>query len=283
MASDPASAPGARRVGSDLGVRVASAIVLIPLALGSAYLGGVLFALFWLAAALVVLWEWNALLAPDKAIRLALAGTAALITATVALLVDWPATAVIIVLVGAAVAGALAMTQRAAWIAAGVPYAAAIVLAPVILRHDPAFGLAAIVLLFAVVWLTDIAAYFAGRLIGGPKLWPRVSPKKTWSGALAGTAAAILGGIAVGAAAGVPRLFPLAIVCFVLSVASQAGDLFESSLKRWVGAKDAGHLIPGHGGVMDRLDGFVAAAFLAAVIGVARGGAAAPSSGLMIW
>lgn len=283
MASDPVSAPGARRVGSDLGMRVASALVLIPLALGAAYWGGVPFALFWLAAALAVLWEWNALLAPDKAIRLALAGAAALIGATLAMLADRPTTAVILVVVGAAVAGALAFSQRAAWIAAGVPYAAAIVLAPVILRHDADFGLAAIVLLFAVVWLTDIAAYFAGRLIGGPKLWPRISPKKTWSGALAGTAAAILGGVAVGAAAGVPRLLPLALVCLVLSVASQAGDLFESSLKRWVGAKDAGRLIPGHGGVMDRLDGFVVAAFLAALIGVARAGADASSRGLMIW
>jgi phosphatidate cytidylyltransferase len=139
-------------------------------------------------------------------------------------------------------------------------------------------------LLFAVVWVTDIAAYFAGRMIGGPKLWPRVSPKKTWSGAVVGTIAAVAAGLAVVAVVAGAQPWPaLAAVCLVLSIASQAGDLAESALKRRFGAKDAGKLILGHGGLMDRLDGFIAAAVVAALIGVARGDVSAPAAGLLIW
>ena len=130
---------------------------------------------------------------------------------------------------------------------------------------------------------TDIAAYFGGRLIGGPKLWPRASPKKTWSGALVGAAAAVGAGVAVGRIAGVENLVPLGLVCLVLSIASQAGDLFELIVKRQFGAKDFGHLIPGHGGLMDRLDGFVVAGLVAALIGAWRTDLPTAARGLMIW
>jgi phosphatidate cytidylyltransferase len=162
-------------------------------------------------------------------------------------------------------------------------YAGSLSAGVILLRADPAWGLSAIVLLFAVVWSTDIGAYFGGRLIGGPKLWPRVSPKKTWSGALVGTAAAVLGGLAVASLTGVGRLLPIALICVLLSAGSQLGDLLESAIKRHFGAKDSGHLIPGHGGLMDRLDGFIIAVVIAAAIGCARGGLEAPARGLMIW
>ena len=160
---------------------------------------------------------------------------------------------------GAGVAG-----RGAAWCAAGLLYAAALLIAPVLLRRDAGFGFAAILFLFAIVWLTDIAAYFAGRAIGGPKLMPRVSPNKTWSGAIGGTLPAVVGGVLVARqfAHRQPRS-PSPCVALVLSVVSQAGDLFESAVKRQFNAKDASQLIPGHGGLMDRLDGFVAAAVAA--------------------
>jgi phosphatidate cytidylyltransferase len=158
-----------------------------------------------------------------------------------------------------------------------------LLIAPVLLRNDEPFGLAAIMLLFAVVWVTDIAAYFAGRWLGGPKLWPQVSPKKTWSGALVGTGTAILAGLTVASLAGLGNWPALAILCLALSIASQLGDLFESAVKRRFGVKDAGTLIPGHGGLMDRLDGFVAAVFVAACVGLCRGGIMAPSRGLLSW
>jgi phosphatidate cytidylyltransferase len=174
-------------------------------------------------------------------------------------------------------------TQRLGWSAAGILYAGLLLLAPMVLRRDPGLGMACIFLLFAVVWTTDIAGYFAGRTIGGPKLAPSISPKKTWSGAIAGLAGAALV-VAIGARF-VPqaRMGSLMVVAIALSIVSQAGDLAESALKRHFGAKDASQIIPGHGGVMDRLDGFWAAAVCAALIGIARGGLAEPAKGLLVW
>ena len=170
-----------------------------------------------------------------------------------------------------------------AWVFAGVLYALAMFVAPVVLRTDPQLGMTAIFLLFAIVWTTDIVGYFAGRAIGGPKLAPGISPKKTWSGAIAGLAVAVV--IVVLATRFVPqaKIGALVILTVVLSIVSQAGDLAESALKRHFDAKDASQIIPGHGGVMDRLDGFWAATLCAALIGVARGGFAEPARGLLIW
>jgi phosphatidate cytidylyltransferase len=152
-----------------------------------------------------------------------------------------------------------------------------------LLRRDATLGFAAIVFLFAVVWLTDITAYFCGRALGGPKLMPQVSPNKTWSGAIGGVAGALIGGTSVAWYAGIGNLAAVAAVALALSVASQAGDLFESALKRRFDAKDASGLIPGHGGVMDRVDGFVFAVTVAVLIGLARGGIDAPAHGLLVW
>jgi phosphatidate cytidylyltransferase len=138
-------------------------------------------------------------------------------------------------------------------------------------------------LLFAVVWTSDIIAYFSGRAIGGPKLMPSVSPHKTWSGALSGTGAAIVSALVVARAGGLAGALQVAVLACVLSVSAQAGDLFESALKRRFGAKDSSRLIPGHGGLMDRLDGFAAASFVAAALGAARGGLEAPGRGLLVW
>jgi phosphatidate cytidylyltransferase len=168
-------------------------------------------------------------------------------------------------------------------VAAGVPYAGAIGLAPIVLRSDVTLGFVAIVLLFAVVWATDIFAYFVGHAAGGPKLAPRFSPKKTWSGAIGGVVAAVVVAIVIARVAGLNGLLPIATIAVFLSMAAQAGDLLESALKRRFGAKDSSQLIPGHGGLMDRLDGFVAAAVLATLIGLARGGLEAPARGLLMW
>ncbi len=169
------------------------------------------------------------------------------------------------------------------WIIAGIGYAGIMFAAPVLLRRDAELGLLAILLLFAVVWTTDILGYFAGRAFGGPKLCPAISPKKTWSGAIAGALAAVTVALT---AAKFFAWFPSGTfvgIALLLSVAAQLGDLLESWVKRRFGAKDASQLIPGHGGVMDRLDGFWAAALLGCVIGLLRGGFDAPARGLLIW
>ena len=127
------------------------------------------------------------------------------------------------------------------------------------------------------------AAYFAGRSIGGPKLWPRLSPKKTWSGFVGGTLVGTLIALAVVRLSGVPVSLGLALATWAIAALSQGGDLFESSVKRRFAAKDAGSIIPGHGGVMDRLDGFLVAAVAAAALGLMRGGVGNPASGLLVW
>jgi len=128
-------------------------------------------------------------------------------------------------------------------------------------------------------------AYFGGRLIGGPKLWSRVSPGKTWSGAAVGALTGALCGAVVGllAAPSGARLVPILLLGLAASVVAQLGDLFESALKRRFGVKDSSGLIPGHGGMMDRLDGFVAAAAFAALVGWARANGDWIAGGLFQW
>ena len=151
------------------------------------------------------------------------------------------------------------------------------------LRQDEALGFAAIIILFAIVWGTDVAAYFAGKTIGGPKLWPRVSPKKTWSGSLGGliigTAFALFVAFLLGVAPGMK----LAIMLVLLSIASQLGDLAESHMKRLFDVKDSSNLIPGHGGVMDRVDGLIVAVVLAALLGVVFGDIRSLATGFLAW
>jgi phosphatidate cytidylyltransferase len=180
-------------------------------------------------------------------------------------------------------AGIVTAGKQALAVAGGIVYASALLMAAAILRSDIKFGFAAIVFLYAVVWGSDIGGYFAGRAFGGPKLAPAISPKKTWSGALGGTAVAVAAAITIAVLFSIGNLAMIAIVGLVLSVASQCGDLFESWLKRRFDAKDASGLIPGHGGVMDRLDGFIFAVVAAALIGVARGGFEASATGLLVW
>jgi len=169
------------------------------------------------------------------------------------------------------------------WVVAGLAYASVIVIVPLVMRAEPQWGLAALLWLFAVVWITDIMAFACGRLIGGPKLWPRLSPKKTWSGFVGGVVCGTAASTAVAAYAGAPTLAPVVAIGFVAGVATQLGDLFESALKRQFGVKDTGKIIPGHGGMMDRLDGFAAACAVVFVIGAAHGGFGGVARGLLVW
>jgi phosphatidate cytidylyltransferase len=169
------------------------------------------------------------------------------------------------------------------WTIAGIGYAGIMLLAPLLLRADNTYGFLALILLFAIVWTTDILGYFAGRAIGGPKLLPAISPKKTWSGAIAGTLGAMIVAVLVANYFGAFNTTAIALIALLLSIMAQLGDLLESWVKRQFGAKDASHLIPGHGGVMDRLDGFWAAALVGCVIGLLHGGFDGAARGLLVW
>lgn len=161
------------------------------------------------------------------------------------------------------------------WLPGGVLYSGLSGISLAAIRDVGAGGLAAILFVFAVVWSTDILAYFVGRALKGPKLAPRISPGKTWSGAIGGTVSAIIAGSLVSFWAFGRLSVWVVFLAFVLSAASQIGDLFESFIKRRFGVKDSSQLIPGHGGVMDRVDGLVFACFavflLALVYGPLRG------------
>jgi phosphatidate cytidylyltransferase len=284
-ASPSAAAPPASSRGNLL-LRIASAAVLAPLALGIAYVGGLPFALFWFAAALILLWEWTRLACGDGRRAAFAIGAASLAAAAGLLTFVGPGrlgTAALIVLLGAIAAAGLASSERRTWCSSGVLYAGVVLIAPIALRADAQVGFTALAFLFAVVWTTDIVAYFAGRALGGAKLAPTISPNKTWSGAVTGVLAAAAVGIAVAKAAGVDNALPIALVALMLSVVSQVGDLFESVVKRRFGVKNASGLIPGHGGLMDRLDGFLAAAGVGALFGLLRGGVDAPARGLIVW
>jgi phosphatidate cytidylyltransferase len=291
--ADPARpVPTASSGGSELVLRILSGLVLAPLAVGVAYLGGWAFVVFWSVAALLVLWEWCTLVAGgERSTVLPITGAAVFLAILLAAsAVDAEGSHSVrlvaggtLLLMGMLATAALAPGDRRVWTAAGIPYAGLLGMAPIVLRNDAQYGFLAIVFLFAVVWATDIVAYFVGRAIGGPKLAPRISPKKTWSGAIGGTVAAIGAALAVATAAGLPNLPVVGLIAAAASAVAQAGDLFESALKRRFGAKDSSHLIPGHGGLMDRLDGFVTAAVLATLIGLIHGGVDEPARGLLVW
>ena len=268
---------------SNLVLRVGSALVMVPLALGAAYLGGHVFLAFWTIAALVVLWEWDALVCAHDKNPVFIIGSVTIAGTCLLWAIDRPVPALMLIVLGMLGVATLASKIRRAWCVVGVVYTSIILIAPVVLRTDPALGFAAILFLFAVVWSTDIVAYIAGRLLGGPKLMPRVSPNKTWTGAFGGLAAGVGGGVVVAQLAQIDNLVAVGLVAIVLSVVSQAGDLLESAIKRRFNVKDTSWLIPGHGGLMDRLDGFVTASGLAVIIGLMHGGVAGPGRGLLVW
>ena len=286
VGSEPISNAGKAGVpltANNLLLRVVSAAVLAPLALVAAYIGGLPFALFWGIAALVVLWEWMTLVVGPNYRLLVLSCAAAIAVADFLAWLGRPVTALFMVGLGALAGAIFAPSERRLWVIAGAGYAGGMVLAPVFLRADAGFGFAVILLLFAIVWTTDVLGYFAGRAFGGPKLWPAVSPKKTWSGAIAGTVGAVVVALLVAAQFGSFDRIAIIAVALLLSIMAQAGDLFKSWVKRRFDAKDSSHIIPGHGGVMDRLDGFWAAAVVGCVVGLLRGGFDEPARGVLIW
>jgi phosphatidate cytidylyltransferase len=277
MAADPGPAPQPvvpPASSHELRKRILSALVLVPLALVTAVMGGWPFALFWLAAGIAMMVEWTGMtrVEPGRLLQgilgAALAGTTLLMLLRAGTVIF--IALAIVALVAAVILGRAPRDKM--WAATGFLYGLVIVLVPPLVRAHPNLGLTGLLWMFAVVWATDIAGYFVGRALGGPKLWPRVSPKKTWSGFIGGVLAAAVAGFLVAwiaQRAGWMQPFSLrntVMLSIVASVASQFGDLGESALKRHCDVKDSSHLIPGHGGVMDRLDGFWAVSLILGIV-----------------
>nr|WP_198376745.1 phosphatidate cytidylyltransferase [Roseomonas rubea] len=273
MSEATAPAADAKRW-KDLRKRFLSALVLGPVALACIWLGAEPWTALIAAGGALLAWEWVHLCGlstrrlPGMAVPVAVlaAGTLAVAEhsrAALALLVIlwavtwWQA---------ARLRGPDRPGQPAGWLAAGVLYIGVAGIALIELRHDNEAGRANVFFLFLVVWASDIGAYMAGRFFGGPKLAPAISPNKTWSGALGGLASAMVVGLAVAAIVAPGGASRAAAVAAMLAVMAQAGDLLESWIKRRFDVKDSSALIPGHGGLLDRLDGVIAAAPVAALL-----------------
>jgi phosphatidate cytidylyltransferase len=277
---DAAPAAVVEQGSRNLLMRVIAALVLAPTAIAIAYAGGWLWTTLVTLAAIGLFVEWLTIVGVGRK-RKAFGGAVVLVIAGLFLAVGRIDIALSTLFFGIVAAWFDSPGHRI-WTATGFAYASAAEVASVLVRLDPAKGFVALMFVLLIVWVTDIGGYFAGRGLGGPKLWPRVSPKKTWAGAVGGFVASLF--VAVGFAAfGLGKTVPLVLLGAVLSVASQLGDLFESAVKRRFGVKDSSHIIPGHGGLLDRLDGFVAAVVLAAIFGFLRGGADGVGRGLVVW
>ncbi|MCK8781003.1 phosphatidate cytidylyltransferase [Rhizobium sp. NTR19] len=251
--------------------RILSGIVLAVVILAATYYGGNWFRLVAALTALLIYYEWSTmtrlaernfrtnafgwviigLLAADLVLNEGVFSVPVLGGATI--------TAILLVLLG----------RANWWLPGGIVYSGLSGISLAAIRADDQAGLMAMLFIFAVVWATDILAYFVGRALKGPKLAPRISPGKTWSGAVGGTVSAIIASSALTLVVFSRLSLWTIVIAFLLSVASQIGDLFESFIKRRFGVKDSSHLIPGHGGVMDRVDGLVFACFAAFLLSVA--------------
>ena len=269
----------------DLGVRTASALALIPAVIACAWYGGIWFEGFVLLLAGLIAHEWTAIVHPRNFAQYALHMAAAF---SGAVLPDLAGVGIALLVILGLVLVSIFMARKedpdaSTWRYFGIFYVGLPALALILLRADSHYGFAAILWVFLIVWSADTMAYFAGRIIGGPKLAPVISPKKTWAGLGGAVAGSALVSIIFAWVTDLNGIWTLAILAGCLAVVEQAGDLFESSLKRFHGVKDSGQLIPGHGGVIDRVDGLIAVAVAAAIIGVFHEQGANAARGLLHW
>lgn len=270
---------------ADLGVRALSAALLVPAVLADVWAGGIWFHLFVALIGILMAQEWVTIVHRQSPVQFALHAAGAICGALLPLDVGLGGAMVAIGVLSllSAILAWRAEPGGPAWRYLGVPYVSLPLIALVVLRDDATYGIAAILLVMLSVWFADTVAYFAGRIIGGPKLAPRISPKKTWAGlggAMTGSALAALG---VALVMNLPAAGMLVLVAALLAIVEQGGDLFKSAMKRHYGVKDSGNLIPGHGGVIDRVDGLVAVAVAAALIGAFRAGLEQAGAGILLW
>lgn len=275
----------ARRA-SELVSRLLSAIVMAGAALALTWAGLWPFVLLVAAAAGVLAWEWAGITGNAPTAPATLLHGAALIAVAVLAGAEQFAAAGVVVLAAAVLLAALGKARKGGagpiLAAVGLLYFGVPVIALIWLRADPRYGLLAVLFLFVVIWCEDTAGYIFGRLIGGPKLAPSISPGKTWAGFCAGLAAPAVAAFIFAAAMGNTTPAMLAVVGAGLAFCGQIGDLVESANKRAFGVKDASGLIPGHGGLLDRVDAFMFAAAAAALLGLLRD-KADPGGALLIW
>jgi len=261
----------ARSLPPELSKRIVSGVAIGVVALAMTYWSPALFTILMLVIAVAMSWEWGrmvrgaALTDPTMIVHILAVLLAALLSAS-----DMAGLAIASTVIGAIAVAALTFGVGNAQLSGvGVLYTGLPVVALGWIRGDEPLGFLATLFVLLSVIVTDIGAYASGRTIGGPKLWPAVSPNKTWSGLVGGVFAASIAGAVFAWASGTGSASWLATLGLVLGLVAQGGDLAESALKRHFGLKDSSNLIPGHGGVMDRMDGIVTASVIAAIVAFA--------------
>ena len=276
----------AKPVSSELVLRINSALVLVALTLALTYAGARTFAALILFAATLMSWEWGRVVRGAGIDLIFALQSAAIIAAGFLTLKSYYASAVALIIGATWLAFRMHRESNFRsdpwWTAAGVYYAGFPAIALIAIRQDPEYGFHAILYLFLVVWSADTGAFFTGRLIGGPKLAPKISPNKTWSGFIGGAVFACFAGTVFALWLGHTSIPAVAGLSIALALVSQGGDLGESFIKRFFGVKDSSGLIPGHGGVLDRLDGLVFAAIGAGLIAAAAD-PLKPGRALLVW
>ena len=268
---------------ADLGLRAASSIVLMPIVLYAVWQGGIWFQMLIAVLAVLIAQEWAAIVHGGSSRLfglLALAGLSGVFV-TQAQGLDAACGVILVIWLLSVLAWLKNAGTGSIWSLLGVFYVGLPMIAFSLLRNDGGLGVWAVLWCFLIVWAADIAAYFAGRMIGGPKLAPLLSPKKTWAGLGGAICGAAIISVAYAWFLGFNAV-NLAILAGFLALVEQAGDICESAMKRRYGVKDSGNFIPGHGGVLDRVDGLLAVVLVATIIGFAHQ-AAQPAEGLLRW
>jgi len=261
--NDDTAPPTTAKRGGSFWLRIASAVVLVPPVLAIVYFGSPYFEILIAFVAAGLAHEWARLCGGGKVRPTGWALSALVLLIVFAAMAGPDRVAIGLLLIGAAglyLTGRFGEESQATWLAGGVFYVAVPCIASLWLRGDTETGRAVFFWLLGVVWITDIAAYAFGRSIGGPKLAPRISPNKTWAGLTGGVFCAGLAGWGIAHGFDLARPAWFGVLGGLLAIVAQGGDLAESAVKRHFGVKDSGTLIPGHGGLMDRLDGLLAVA-----------------------
>lgn len=269
---------------SGLGIRIAAAAVMTPIALGLIWLGSIWFTLFAAVLGIAISIEWCDIVHEKSVFQKAHHAFAAIVAAFSVYIGDILIVAGIVGVIWAiSFIQALRSGRAGFWAFVGVFYVAIPIAALVILRADTKMGFVAVLLLFGAVATADTFAYFVGKIVGGPKLWPSVSPNKTW----AGLVGAILGGMAATVLVFVifrlDNYIAAVLLGAAIGVVEQGGDLFESAAKRKFNIKDSGSIIPGHGGVLDRIDGLMAASVMALIVGSLHAAPNLAATGFLGW
>ena len=279
------SKPDGKKGGSykDLAQRAFSAAILAAIALALTIFSQWAFATLIVIGSIILAWEWDKITSDNPGKAHFWVHVIATFAACILAAFGEISYAVACILIGCALTALIAQnTTSRAWAATGILYLGAATVLLIELRNDPDYGLLAILLIFVVVWSADITAYFFGRSLGGPKLAPKISPGKTWSGCAGG----LIGpAVMVWIFASFYKMespYTLVALSIVLALASQTGDLIESAIKRRFDVKDSGNILPGHGGLFDRVDGLIGAVLAAGFLAFCRSGTISPRA-LLLW